>query len=95
MAKMNGIQETEQPRTKSQLVERLLAGQGGATLTELMEPTGWQAHTCRAFLSGLRKKGRALVRDKRDDGTSFYRLDGEQEVGDVMATISTPAEGNV
>lgn len=95
MAKINGIEETEQPRTKSQLVERLLAGQGGATLAELMEPTGWQAHTCRAFLSGLRKKGRALVRDKRDDGTSFYRLDGEQEAARTQTTSAIPAEDNV
>ncbi|AZI36365.1 hypothetical protein NT2_12_00940 [Caenibius tardaugens NBRC 16725] len=95
MANENGTKQTAQPRTKSQLIERLLAGRGGATLAELMEPTGWQAHTCRAFLSGLRKKGRALVRDKRDDGTSFYRLDGEQEAAGTETISAIPTEGHV
>ncbi len=46
----------------------------GATLDELCEATGWQAHTCRAFLTGQRKKGRTLERSKREDDKTSYRL---------------------
>ena len=95
MAKTNGIEHKEQPRTKAELVERLLAGKGGASLAELMERTGWQAHTCRAFFTGLRKKGRVLVRGKCDDGTSFYRLYSGQEGGGIGGAVATPAEGTV
>jgi hypothetical protein len=46
--------------------------------------TGWQAHSVRAYLSGLRKKGRALLRELRKDGTSTYRL---------VAAVASPLAG--
>jgi hypothetical protein len=60
--------------TKAQIVERLLRGRNGASLAELAAATGWQPHSCRAFLTGLRKKGRALTRDRRKDGATFWKL---------------------
>jgi DNA-binding transcriptional regulator PaaX len=45
----------------------------GATLTEMVEATGWQQHTTRAALTGLKKKGRAVTKDKRD-GVTCYRV---------------------
>ncbi len=60
--------------SKAQLIERLLKGRNGATLADLTEATSWQPHTCRAFLTGLRRKGKILVRDKRKDGTTFWKL---------------------
>ena len=62
------------PQTKAARVEALLAREGGASLDELCQTTGWLPHTCRAFLTGLRKKGRALERSKAEDGTSIYTL---------------------
>ena len=57
---------TEQPRpTKASAVEALLTRKGGASLEAMCDATGWQAHTCRAFLTGLRKKGREVIRTKR------------------------------
>jgi DNA-binding transcriptional regulator PaaX len=70
----NNDQLAPKAETKAKLVERLLKARNGASLTELVEATGWQAHTCRAFLTGLRKKGKAPIRDKRKDGTTFYKL---------------------
>lgn len=61
------------PKKSAQVIAQLEAGDG-ATLTDLCAVTGWQAHTCRAFLTGLRKKGRVLERSHRADGASIYKL---------------------
>ena len=60
--------------TKASKVEALLARKSGATLEQMCEATGWQAHTCRAFMSGLRKKGRETVRETGKARKSIYRL---------------------
>jgi DNA-binding IclR family transcriptional regulator len=44
----------------------------GATLPELIEATGWQPHTTRAMLTGLRKKGHAIERRKREDVSCYH-----------------------
>lgn len=65
----------EKPRqTKASIVEALLIREGGASLEALCEATGWQAHTCRAFLTGLRKKGREVIRASDKDGKSIYLI---------------------
>ena len=58
--------------TKSSAVLTLLHRDKGATLIELVEATGWQPHTARAMLTGLRKKGHAIERRKRDDVTCYH-----------------------
>ena len=63
--------------TKLEAVKLLLRRSAGATLDELMKATGWKPHSTRAALSGLRKKGHALLKDKRDDVTC-YRIAGEE-----------------
>ena len=62
------------PKTKAGMVEDLLIRDKGASLGELCQATGWQPHSARAFLTGLRKKGKALERAKREDETTFYKL---------------------
>lgn len=57
---------------KSKAVEQLLTREGGASLDELTSATAWQPHSCRAFLTGLRKKGWAIERKKRDDGATVW-----------------------
>lgn len=57
---------------KSASVEQLLTRDGGTSLDELTAATGWQPHSCRAFLTGLRKKGWAIERKKREDGTTIW-----------------------
>jgi hypothetical protein len=60
--------------TKKAIVIRLLSRSRGATSADMIEATGWQAHTVRAFLTGQRKKGIALRREQRRDGTTCYRI---------------------
>jgi hypothetical protein len=61
------------PRTgsKSAAVIALLRREQGATLTEMVEATGWLPHTTRAALTGLRKKGHAIAKGKRGDVTCY------------------------
>lgn len=62
--------------TKSVAVAKLLSRTRGATLDEIMAQTHWQAHSARAFLSGIRKKGRVLLKEARKTGETCYRLEG-------------------
>ena len=57
--------------TKAGTVLALLQREGGATLAELVEATGWLPHTTRAALTGLRKKGHTVERSKRGDLTCY------------------------
>jgi len=61
------------PRTKSAIVARLLSRDKGATLDEIGKATAWKPHSCRAFLTGIRKDTK-LLREERPDGTTSYRL---------------------
>ena len=58
---------------KCAAVVKLLARAKGATVDEMMTATGWQPHSVRAFLSGLRKRGQVLIREERKDGRHAYR----------------------
>ena len=57
--------------SKQALVIDLLRREGGATVTELVEATGWLSHTTRAALTGLRKKGHTVAKSKRGDLTCY------------------------
>jgi hypothetical protein len=62
--------------SKSAAVITLLQREQGATLTEMVEATGWLPHTTRAALTGLRKKGHAIARGKRGDVTCYSIVAG-------------------
>jgi Protein of unknown function (DUF3489) len=62
--------------TKAAAVTKLLSRTRGATMDEIMAQTHWQAHSARAFLSGIRKKGRVLLKEARKTGETCYRLEG-------------------
>ena len=57
---------------RDQLVE-LLGGTGGVSIHEMANALGWQPHTIRAMLTGLRKSGLTIVKVKVD-GTSRYSI---------------------
>lgn len=60
--------------TKAAIVSKLLSRPRGASLGNISAATGWQAHSIRAFLTGLRKKGVNLEREQRRDGATGYRI---------------------
>ena len=62
--------------SKTEIVLGLLKRGGGVTSVELMEVTGWQAHSVRGFLSGTigKKMGLTLVSEKSPNGARIYSL---------------------
>lgn len=63
------------PGSKLASVINMLQGEGGATVGELIAATGWLAHTTRAALTGLRKRGYAIHLDRSDPARgSAYRI---------------------
>lgn len=57
--------------SKLSLVLELLRTEGGTSLAAIVETTGWLPHTARSALTGLRKKGHAIVRNKVDGATRY------------------------
>mgnify|MGYP003352374257 CR=1 FL=1 len=62
-------------QTKTATCLALLGRSGGATLAELQDATGWQAHSVRGFLSGIVKKrqGANLSARKPENGAQIGR----------------------
>ncbi len=65
---------TDARKTKSGAVRLLLRRERGATIDEIMKATGWKPHSCRAFLTGVRKSDGDLIRQERSDGKTAYRI---------------------
>jgi hypothetical protein len=83
------------PRRGSKLAQviELLQRDNGATVDELMAATGWLAHTTRAALTGLRKRGYAVAIDRSDhERGSSYRIKAEGYVAPVALTVEKPAD---
>ena len=68
----------EKAPTKASQVTKLLSRPKGATVADMMTATGWQAHTVRAFLTGVRKKS-GVTRETRASGEATYRIDRSGE----------------
>jgi hypothetical protein len=60
--------------TKRAQIIGLLQRRRGASLVELTEVTGWQAHSIRAALTGLRKQNVRVDRSRDKQGGSVYRI---------------------
>ncbi|KLE31976.1 DUF3489 domain-containing protein [Aurantiacibacter gangjinensis] len=72
--------KTAPPReTKIGKVIALLKRKQGATLDQIVKATGWQPHTARAAMTGLKKKGYTIER-KAFDGVSHYLITASARV---------------
>jgi len=65
---------TPRDGSKLALVIELLRRADGATIVDLTQTTGWLPHTTRAALTGLRKRGYAVTRERIGAGDSVYRI---------------------
>lgn len=61
--------------SKAAVVRALLRLEGGATLNEIMNATGWKACSCRSFLTSQRKHRRYKLMRRKVDGISRYTLE--------------------
>jgi Protein of unknown function (DUF3489) len=62
--------------SKAAKIIDLLKRPNGATLTEIMKATDWQAHSVRGFISGSlgKKLGLTVLSTKREDGERVYSI---------------------
>ena len=68
---------------KSQLIG-MLSANGGADVATISRKLGWQAHTTRVALTGLRKAGDGIAAEKSERGKpSRYRITAEPQVADA------------
>ena len=67
------ISPTAPRETKIGKVISLLKRKQGASLDQIVTTTGWQPHTARAAMTGLKKKGHSIERTAVD-GVSLYRI---------------------
>ena len=74
-----GTIKTEAPARTESKKDRLigmLSRDGGSTIAEISAALGWQPHTTRAAITGLRKTGHKVETAKPADGSSglIYRI---------------------
>lgn len=61
-------------QTKMGMIRKLLIRPNGASIAQLQKATGWQPHSVRAALTGIRKQGTPLERSSNPNGSTIYRL---------------------
>jgi hypothetical protein len=88
-----GGKATPRDGSKLSLVIGLLRQGDGATLVNLTEATGWLPHTTRAAITGLRKRGYSVIRERSEAGGSVYRItddaaDGVVSIPDLTKTTT-------
>ena len=62
--------------TKIETILKQLSRPNGASIAHLQKTVGWQPHSLRAALTGLRKKGHALERGRDAKGVTRYSIAG-------------------
>lgn len=69
--------------SKQALVLDLLQRPEGASIAQIMDATGWQAHTVRGTLAGTFKKnlGLTITSDKEQGGERVYRMLDSESLG--------------
>lgn len=67
------------PAGKLGAVVALMQRPEGATVQQMSEVTGWQAHSVRGAMSGaLKKKHRLTIASEKGEAGRIYRIAGEQ-----------------
>ena len=73
MTKAATLLESSRETAPALVIEHLQRA-AGATIIDLTQATGWLPHTTRAALTGLRKRGYAVIRERIGAGDSAYRI---------------------
>ncbi|MEE3099001.1 MAG: DUF3489 domain-containing protein [Pseudomonadota bacterium] len=71
------------PGTKQARLAEMISAPEGVGIDALATALGWQVHTTRAALTGLRKKGLAVESAKGADGKTVYRLGKAEAAADA------------
>ena len=65
----------EPKQSKKSILMDLLKRPKGASIDEMTSATGWQAHSVRAAITGLRKSGHTVLLNKDNPNSSRYQID--------------------
>lgn len=70
------IEASDRTASKKDRLISMLRRDGGTTITAISSALGWQPHTTRAAITGLRKAGHKVETAKPEDGGSglIYRI---------------------
>jgi predicted ArsR family transcriptional regulator len=71
--------KTEKVSSKADTLIALLKGEGGTTLEEMSQATGWQKHSVRGFMAGTLKKRGLTIRSEKTDKGRVYRIVDEAQ----------------
>ena len=77
--------QVAKPGSKREKLIRLVSRKNGSRTVQLEKELGWQSHTVRAAICGLRKTGVKIETGKTKSGQTIYRLiptDGEAGAGE-------------
>ena len=67
--------KSPKPKTKKAQLIQMLTRKAGADVATISDKLGWQSHTTRAALTGLRKAGFEISAEKSGDGNPLsYRI---------------------
>ena len=82
-----------QQTKKAQLI-RMLTGKTGTEVAAVGKKLGWQHHTTRAALTGLRKAGYVIAAEKTADGKpTRYRITAEPKTNSPAQAGATSVAG--
>ncbi len=76
-AKLAPAEKTSAPRAESKgaKIIEMIGRAKGASLAEIMNATGWQAHSVRGFISTAGKKHKITIESSKDEaGERIYKL---------------------
>jgi hypothetical protein len=70
----NATGATPAPKAPSRLdqLEQLLIREGGASVAEMVEATGWQQHSVRGAMAGVLKKRGLVIASEKVEGVRRY-----------------------
>ena len=65
----------EPKQSKKSILTDLLKRPDGASIVDMIAATGWQSHSIRATITGLRKNGHLIALDRNAESGSRYRIE--------------------
>ncbi|WP_229681710.1 DUF3489 domain-containing protein [Neoroseomonas lacus] len=80
--------------TKQETVLTLLRRDEGATIAQVIDATGWQQHTVRGFLAGLKRRGITVevLKRVRQVGPNKQGAKGSYSIYRIAPATTAPAE---
>lgn len=83
--------KTKPRKTKKAQLIQLLSAKTGANVETLSGKLGWQSHTTRAAITGLRKAGFEILTEKGAGKPTTYRIAGKPDGAAKTETLAANA----